>query len=288
MQHLSPISIVKASGEVEKFDEAKVVKTLADSGLSVGMASQTLDYVKKYLKDKVTTKDIYQHTSNYLKENAPKKSYFNYSLKRALFELGPSGHPFEQYTSEILEEYGYETQVSVTLNGKCVSHEIDVIAVKGDTTAFIECKYHNGPGVKSDVQTALYTYARFLDIEQAMKVRFGNDKKFTPWIFTNTKLTYDALDYAKCQNIRATTWGYPKEQGLKELILASNLHPITVLDIQDNKKQELLDRGIVTCKRLKLAIEHQKVTDIFSKSEASKLIEDINYLQDSQHVRATD
>jgi len=45
-------------------------------------------------------------------------------------ELGPSGFPFENYLSQILNEIGYKVQVGKIINGKCVTHEIDVIAEK--------------------------------------------------------------------------------------------------------------------------------------------------------------
>ena len=85
---LSPITITKASGEQEHFDESKLVKSLAKTGLSVDVASQTVDYLKRHLRTGITTKDIHGHVSFYLKENAPVSNYYNYGLKRAIMDLG--------------------------------------------------------------------------------------------------------------------------------------------------------------------------------------------------------
>lgn len=276
MHTTSSYPIIKASGEKEDFSEEKVVRSLASSGMSLDMANQTLSYLKTQLKPDITTHEIFGHVNQYLKENAPSQDYYNYGLKRAIMRLGPSGHPFETLVGDLLEKFGYQTQVSVTLGGECVTHEIDVIAVKDDKTYFIECKYHNSPGTKSDVQVALYTYARFLDIKKAMESLFDGNKTYHPWLMVNTKLTYDAIDYSKCVGIKTTTWSNPKEENLHGLILKSGLHPVTVLDsIPENRLQSLLDRDIVTCYRLNKAIENNSVNDILSPSEISKIKEDI-------------
>lgn len=271
-----PYQIVKASGEQEDFSEAKLVRSLATSGMSVSMANQTLEHIKKDLRPGISTHDIFNDVSTYLRENAPIQNYFNYGLKRAMMRLGPSGHPFERLIGDLLEAMGYETQVSVTLGGNCVTHEIDVIAVKEKKTYFIECKYHNQPGTRSDVQVALYTYARFLDIQKAMQAMFDADKTYHPWLIVNTKLTYDAVDYSKCMNIKTTTWSFPKDESLHKMIVDTGIHPITVLDsLPEDKLQLLLGRNIVTCARLKAAIDHDSVSDILSVGELTRIEEDI-------------
>ena len=278
MQILGDQSIVKASGEKEQFNEEKIVHSLASTGMSVDTASQTLDSVKKHLKPDITTQEIFGQVSGYLRDNSP-KYFLNYSLKRAIMKLGPSGHPFERYIGDLLEHYGYETQVSVSLGGECVTHEIDCIATKSHETSFIECKYHNAPGTKSDVQVALYTYARFLDIEKSMKAMFNGDKTYKPWVITNTKLTYDAINYSQCMGIKTTAWSFPKKDCLHDMILGAHLHPITVIeDINPQKTQQLLERGIVTCRRLKASIDNSSTSDILTPSEVEHILEKIKLI----------
>lgn len=279
MYTLSEYKIIKASGEEEKFSEEKLVRSLATTGMSFEVANQAVNYLRPHIKQGITTHDIFGKVTTYLKENAPLQDYYNYGLKRAIMKLGPSGHPFETLVGDLLEYYGYETQVSVTLGGECITHEIDVIAVKENKTYFIECKYHNAPGTKSDVQVALYTYARFLDIKKAMEALFDKDRIYQPWLMTNTKLTYDAIDYSKCMNIKATSWSSPKEESLHNLIMKSGLHPVTVLDsIPSSQLQSLLERDIVTCFRLNKAIESNSVEDILSVAEINNIKEDIKVI----------
>ncbi|KKT39709.1 hypothetical protein A3K29_02305 [Candidatus Collierbacteria bacterium RIFOXYB2_FULL_46_14] len=276
---LSPITITKASGEQEHFDESKLVKSLAKTGLSVDVASQTVDYLKRHLRTGITTKDIHGHVSFYLKENAPVSNYYNYGLKRAIMDLGPSGHPFETIVSDVLSEYGYKSEVGVIVLGKCVTHEIDVVAKKETKQFFIECKFHNSPGVKTDVQVALYTYARFLDIKSAMEQSHGTNITYYPWLVTNTKVTSEVFDYAGCVGLELTSWLHPQGHGMSDLIMAAGLHPVTLIySIPRFKINQLLERGIVTCARLKKAIEENQVSDILTHEEINMTFQHIKVI----------
>lgn len=276
---LNPITVTKASGEQEHFEESKLVKSLATSGISVDVASQTVDYLKRHLKTGITTKDIHENVAEYLKKNAPVNNYYNYGLKRAVMDLGPSGHPFETLVSDVLVEYGYKTEVSVIVLGKCVTHEVDVVAKKESKEFFIECKFHNSPGVKTDVQVALYTYARYLDIKSAMEDNHGSSISYYPWLITNTKVTSEVIDYAKCVGLEITSWLTPDRHGISELIMSAGLHPVTlVYNIPRFKLNQLLERGIVTCARLKKAIESNTIADILTKEEMARTLEDISLI----------
>lgn len=278
MQNLSPITIVKASGEKEPFNEEKVVRSLAKSGLSLDTASQTVDYLKHHLKEDMTTSSIFGHVSTYLKEKAPIENYFNYGLKRAVMDMGPSGYPFEILISDMLRLENYKTEVSVITQGKCVTHEVDVIAQKEKNKFFIECKYHNSPGYKTDIQVALYTYARFQDINNA-QLQQNPDQINYSWLITNTKVTSEVLSYSNCVGLKVTTWTLPNGEGLQDRIMASGLHPVTLLyHIPRKDINALLDRGIVTCARLKTAILNNEVADILSKDETSIILKNISII----------
>lgn len=274
MQNLNPITIIKASGIKEAFSEEKVVRSLTRSGLSQDTANQTVDYLKRHLKPDMTTGAIYGHVASFLKENAPVENYFNYGLKRAVMDMGPSGFPFEILISDLLRLNNFKTEIGVVTQGKCVTHEIDVIAQKGEDKYFIECKYHNTPGYKTDIQVALYTYARFLDVENIQKQN-DSTQKYHSWLITNTKVTSEVYDYCGCVNQFATTWTHPKG-GLQDMIIASGQHPVTLLyNISKNKITMMLDRGIVTCARLKTAILNGQVNDILDQTEKSMILNNI-------------
>jgi hypothetical protein len=275
MQNLSPITVIKASGNREPFNEEKVVRSLSSTGLSLDTASQAVDYLKRHLKPEISTGAIYGHVSSYLQENAPTENYFNYGLKRAVMAMGPSGFPFEILISDLLKLDNYKTAVDVVTQGKCVTHEIDVIAQKGKDKYYIECKYHNAPGFKTDIQVALYTYARFLDINSIQSDPSGTVENHS-WLITNTKITSEVLTYCQCVDLKFTTWNLPKGRGLQDMIVASGLHPVTLLyGISKEKINTLLDRSIVTCSRLKTAILNHQVDDILDKRETAFILENI-------------
>lgn len=276
MKVTSPITIVKASGEKEPFSEEKIIHSLAKSGLSEDTAAQTVDYLKSHLKQDMTTKSIFGHVSNYLHENAPEENYYNYGLKRAVMDMGPSGYPFEILISDLLRLENYKTEVGIVTQGKCVTHEIDVIAQKNNDKYFVECKYHNSPGYKTDIQVALYTYARFLDVNDN-QLQHNPDIKNIPWLITNTKVTSEVIDYGRCVNLIITTWTHPDGNGLQDRFIKAGLHPVTLLyDLPKNDIKILLDRGIVTCDRLKTAILNNEVSDILDHSETSAILKKIS------------
>jgi Holliday junction resolvase len=241
-----PIKVLKASGEYEPFSEDKVRSALERAGAESELIDQIIPYVEGKLYDGISTKEIYRHVFARLRRlKSPAIS--RYGLKRAIMQLGPSGFPFERFLAGILEEYGYEVVVGQIVRGKCVDHEIDVIARKDDKHFMIEAKFHNQPGMKSDIQVALYTYARFLDVEKAWVEIGGHREHFhQPWLVTNTKVTSMVKDYARCVGLKVISWDYPARGSLRSLIEESGLHPITCLrSLGQADKKSLLDAGLV-------------------------------------------
>lgn len=160
-------------------------------------------------------------------------------------ELGPTGYPFEKFFAGILEQYGYKTQTNVMIKGTCVMHEVDILAKKDGCTIYIESKFHNGSGTKSDVRDALYTHARFLDIKKGE----GCEEH---WLVTNTKATHDAVVYGTCIGMKVISWNKPDDFSVRHLIEKSNLHPLTALpNLSTAEKQNLLSEGIVFAKDYK-------------------------------------
>jgi Holliday junction resolvase len=245
------IVVTKASGEKVPFSWKKLEHSLHRSGADDAIIEEVKEKLKSHLHDGISTKKIYQHAFNILRKTS--KSYAaRYKLKQAIMELGPSGYPFEKFISEILKFQGFSVQVGVIVEGNCVNHEIDVVAEKGDKHFMVECKFHNQPGIKSDVKIPLYIYARFLDVERKWKTLAGHGVKFHQgWLVTNTRFTNDAIQYGSCAGLHLLGWDYPQKGSLNELIDASGLHPITSMTtLTRAEKQQLLERKIVLCKEL--------------------------------------
>ncbi|MDP2648439.1 MAG: restriction endonuclease, partial [bacterium] len=169
-----------------------------------------------------------------------------YSVKRAVFSLGPSGFPFEQFFAEVLRAHGWRARSDVTLRGRCASHEVDVLAEKNGKRVGVEAKFHNDPGGKTDIKDALYVFARYEDLKRAPTASARVDEG---WLVTNTRFTKNAIRYAQCSGMTLVGWDYPASHGLMALIQEGRVHPLTCLTtLSDGEKRRLLENKIVLCK----------------------------------------
>ncbi|MFD1614078.1 ATP cone domain-containing protein [Gelatiniphilus marinus] len=246
------IEIIKSSGEKARFSLDKLKASLNRTGADRKTINQIIDKVRDELYHGISTKEIYNRAFALLKK---KKSHFasKYKLKKAIYELGPTGFPFERFISAILQYSGYKTEVGKILQGKCVTHEIDVIAHKNNETTIIECKFHNQEGLNCNVKIPLYIHARYNDVKAHWNVKSNNNNSVLTdgWVVTNTRFTQDAIQYGTCVNLYLLSWDYPKNDGLKHRIDRLGLYPITVSTLLSNReKQFLLSRDVVLCRTL--------------------------------------
>lgn len=246
-----PILVTKYSGETEVFNPEKLLHALKKTGASEKLVTDILIDVESRLYEGIPTKKIYKMAMSKLKSRS-KPMAARFHLKQAIMELGPSGFPFENFVAALLKEQGYAVQVGVTVEGKCVEHEVDVIAEKDNQHFMIECKYHNQPGNVSNVKIPLYVHSRFLDVEEQWKQIPGHSMKFHQgWVVTNTRLTTDAVQYGSCAGLHLWSWDYPHGKGLKDIIDETGLYPLTCLTtLSAREKNELLNKHIVMCKEL--------------------------------------
>jgi Holliday junction resolvase-like predicted endonuclease len=245
------INIIKASGEKTPFAIERLENSLKSTGADDSIVQQVLDKVVSELYEGISTKEIYNRAFLLLKKN---KSYLasKYKLKKAIYELGPSGFPFERFISEILKYSGYSTEVGTVLRGRCVTHEIDVIAKKNKEVIIVECKFHSDQGLKSNIKIPLYINSRYHDVRQNWanySKKYGNLKNC--WIVTNTRFTSDALKYGACAGLYLLSWDYPKKDALKDRIDRLGLYPITVSTfLTEREKRFLLNKDVVLCREL--------------------------------------
>jgi hypothetical protein len=270
--------IVKASGEKVKFSVDKLRKSLNRTGAEKSVVDQIINRVRDELYQGISTKEIYNRAFSLLKK---KQSFLasKYKLKKAIYELGPTGFPFERFVGAILKYSGYNTEVGKVLQGECVKHEIDVIAHKANNTTIVECKFHGEQGLKCNVKVPLYIHSRYKDVQAHWNISPKNGTVLTKgWVVTNTRFTQDALQYGKCIGLYLLSWDYPKNDGLKDRIDRLGLYPITVSTLLSGReKQFLLSRDVVLCRELlhdKFYLDHLGVSDIRKK----KILNEISQL----------
>jgi len=243
---LKSILVTKADGEQEAFDPAKLEYSLERAGASSTMRARIAARVMREMKTGMTTEEIYRQAFDILrKEEAPPVAA-RYSVKRAVFDLGPSGFPFEQFIAEILRAHGWRTRTGVALTGRCAPHEVDVLAEKNGKRVGIEAKFHNDAGGKTDIKDALYVFARYEDLKHTPEASSRVDEG---WLMTNTRFTRNAIRYAQCSNLTLIGWDYPRTRNLFSLIEEARVHPLTCLTtLTTGEKRRFLDSKIVLCK----------------------------------------
>ena len=272
------INIIKASGEQVKFSIEKLKTSLINSGADSVLADSITKNVRDELFQGISTKEIYNRAFALLKS---KQSHLasKYKLKKAIYELGPTGFPFERYVAAILEASGYSTKVGAIINGHCVKHEIDVLATKTKETNVVECKFHREAGLNCNVKIPLYIYSRFKDVQKKWNADLKLKTKVTQgWVVTNTRFTEDARRYGNCVGLYLLSWDYPKNNGLKHRIDTHKLYPITVSTLLTKReKQFLLNREVVLCKDLindAFYLDHLAI----SKNRKTRILNEIKLL----------
>jgi hypothetical protein len=268
------ILIKKASGHLEPFDPRKLLQSLNVSGADERLAKEILSEIEAWLKPEVSTKKIYAKALGLLRQKTVSAAG-KYRVKEALMELGDNGHPFEIFVGEIFKKLNYEVEVGKILQGKSITHEMDVIATKEKNQHLIECKYSQFDSRYVSIQVPLYVHSRVQDIIAHRKKEDAfRGFKFTGWVATNNRFSPDSVKYAEDYGLSLLSWNYPKEYSLRYLIEKHNLFPVTILQSLNTKeKEKLITNKIVTCNALFNNLEHLVALDIPEKRKKILLAE---------------
>ncbi len=240
---MSPTVIVKADGSNETFDPERLRVSLHRSGAGEHTAMRIAEMITHTVTPGTSSKEIYTRAFALLRKEA-RPIAARYALRRALLELGPSGHPFEDFVSHLYRAEGWKVETRKIMKGHCVSHEVDFYASHPEQNTFIaaELKYHNDPGYKTDLKIALYVKSRFDDI-------FDCDPTVRSCpidrglLVTNTKFTSEAIAYAECSGVELLGWGYPTHDSLFMRMSRAKVYPITTLTGLSRAEKHLLIEG---------------------------------------------
>ncbi|MFP4154308.1 MAG: ATP cone domain-containing protein [Halothiobacillaceae bacterium] len=256
------VDVVKSGGRREPFDESKLRLSLRRAGAGDDDVEAVVHEVRDRLHEGITTGKVYRLARQALKRRS-RRVAITYSLKRALLELGPSGYPFEQFCGRLFEAMGYSVAYNQTFSGRCVQHEIDVVAERDGQRLFAECKFHNRQGHRNDVKIPLYVQGRAQDLADGED---GHHHEF--WILTNTVFSEDALCYGRCVGLRLAGHNTDHFQLTRDLINQHRLHPVTCLTrLKAAHKRILLDNRLVLCREL---LENPSAMDLLGLDDAHK------------------
>lgn len=273
------IHVRKASGELEVFDTGKLKESLRRAGGSEEIIENITNDINNWIQNGISTKQLYAKAFKLLNRNN-RLNALRYKLKQALYELGPSGYPFEHFIGEIYRRWGYNVEVGKEISGSCISHEMDVIATDKTNQIFLECKYSSHQGKYVSIHVPLYVKARVDDIITRRKnMPEYSGLKFSGGIVSNTRFSPDSIAYSKCCNLSLLGWDYPNSNGLKDIMEREKIIPVTVLhELTKIQISKLLDLGLVTCKQVR---DNLSVLNEFnlSKNKTKKLRQDLEHME---------
>ncbi|MCD9577325.1 ATP cone domain-containing protein [Flavobacterium soyae] len=242
------MKITKHSGHEVPFDKEKLKLSLKKSGAADDLIRESLAEIEKQMYDGITTKEIYKLAFAILKKAANGHAA-RYNIRLALQMLGPTGFFFEKFISRLYAADGFKTKINLTLQGKCVSHEVDIAIMKNNIISMVECKFHGSKEGSSDVKVPMYILSRFNDLKAKQHTLFSNSETINSCIIvTNNRFTKDAQDFANCSGISLLSWDYPQYNNLKDKIDKGTLYPVTcltTLSMVEKEKLLILDQILV-------------------------------------------
>lgn len=250
-QIIMKIHVKKYSGELVPFEPQKLKYSLSKSAASDEEVDKVFQRIQPRLYDGISTRELYKLAFDLLKNH--RDSYAaRYSLKKALRDLGPEGFYFEKWIGKLFANAGYQTITGKTVQGHAVTHEIDVIATKGDSMLAVECKFRNDIDAKISVTTPMYFLSRVQDIKGLSFSFFDASQQFTDgWLVTNAYLTTDSIRFGEYYKLNMLAWDYPAKNNIKNKVDDLALYPVTCLtNLSSTEKSMLLKNGCILVRDL--------------------------------------
>jgi Holliday junction resolvase-like predicted endonuclease len=267
------IYVTKADGSKQPFDKQKIINTCLRLQATPEQAQSIADKIEAKAYDGIPTKKILQMIFQYMKKYRPAIGY-QIDLRQAIAMLR-SKPDFEIFVAKLFEAMGYKVETNLIIQGKCIEHEIDVVARKEDEVILVEAKHHANHHTYSGLDVFLQLNSTLEDLREGYQA--GKNKfRFTKAILIcNTKVSEHAKRYALCKGLEFVAWKFPLERGLERIIEENKLYPITFLKgIEREEAFKLADVRIVTIKQLLDDAEKIARSTGISKNRILKLQKD--------------
>jgi len=241
--------VTKFDGRKQEFRKGKIVRTCLRMRATRRQAYAIAEKIESKSYDGIRTKEILKMIFRYIKEYRPEIRH-EIDLREAISLLRPKPD-FEVFVQLLLKAIGYDVTPNQILKGKCVEHEIDAVAKKGDETILVEVKHHFNHHTYTGLDVSLVAQSRLEDLSEGFKLGYNKINFNKVMIVCNTKFSGHALRYSKCRGIKCIGWKAPLEHGLEQMIEEKKFYPITFLKGLDRvSKRRLGENGIVLLKQL--------------------------------------
>ena len=242
------IYVTKANGERKPFNPNKVLRTCKRLGLNDKEANEILKYIQANIYDGIRTSKILKMIFSKAKEFREKFKH-SIDLREAISLLRPKPD-FEHFVGYLMKSLGYEIISNQIVPGKCVEHEVDIIAKKGKEVIHVEVKHHYNFHTYTGLEQVLATYSAFKDMKDGYEEGFHNFNFSSCMIICNTKFSFHAKKFAKCKGIKLIGWRTEKIS-LENLIEKNKLYPITMIKgISQKEIEKFGNANIVLIKQL--------------------------------------
>jgi hypothetical protein len=257
---MKQIQVIKKNGEREFYSEEKVIRSLQNSGANEKIINEILQKLDKILHDGISTKEIFSFVFRELRKKESSLGA-RYNLKQGIIEMSlGGGYVFEKFMGKVFQKMGYVVELNREIKGRYISHEIDVVAKKNEEKIMVECKHFSKPELGVSIQTALYVYARFLDVKNSFN---------KVYLATNTKFSPQVIEYSKGVGVNLIGWKYPQRESLELLISKYKIYPITILPIPKSRMRIYLKEEILTFEDLlktkDLSLKLKKIIEELTK-----------------------
>lgn len=242
--------IRKSNGETVFFSEDKLSESIIRAGASKSQAEKISRVINQKIHPGMTTSFVFRDTLRHLVREDVDIAV-KYSIKRGINALGPDGFLFEKFLEALLRQDGYHTKRNQMMKGRCVTHEVDILAWKDNNYYVVEAKYRNDINVKTHIDQVMYADARMKDIASNTKNNEFGKKHFHTWIMTNTVFTDQSQKFSACSGVRLTGWNYPNKDSLQKMIERTKAYPITVIpSMSGDARTKLTTQGLVLAQDL--------------------------------------
>ena len=243
--------IIKSTGQHQTFEKKKFIQSLVKSKVPRPVANQIFRQIESKLHDRITTQQIYKLAKQALLDANQTIGYHLYQLREAIATLDSIA--FEKYIAQILTQWGFVSQWNVIVAGRCIEHQVDIVAYKEDKNYLVECKHHRKYHRDSGLGRILELDARWQDINEfkgqinyPLGRRAETIKFYKSWLITNTKFSEHAKNYAKCRRIELTGWKYGTRLTLERMVQEIHVYPLTMFGLNSRQSAELVEIDLVT------------------------------------------
>ena len=271
------MKIIKHSGDIVDYNPEKLKNSLLKSGAGQLVVKDILRQLEQEIFEGMSTKQIYKLAFGLLKK-ASNSHAARYNLRQAIQLLGPAGFFFEKFVARLFQSEKYEAQTNLTLQGKCVSHEIDVMIEKNNIVAMVECKFHAHREAVSDVKVPMYILSRFNDLKEKPFQLFGKKQPISKcWIVTNNRFSSDAVAFGSCSGLNMLSWDFPLDHNLRTKIDNNHLYPVTCLTtLSLTEKDKLLILDVILVKEIishsdcleKIGLSPNRIKNVLKEASA--------------------